>query len=337
LTTNRSDGAGKTVARLKFVFRCFVSGGLILFIAGRVDWRVLGSILERIDWRWAAIGSLLTGVVIAALACRWRIFLAQQNIPATLRHVISLTWAGQCFNSLLPGSTGGDFFKVYQACSMAPDRKAAAAGTVVVDRLSALFALLVLAAVAFVFEPAPLRALAADRMPAVSVWSVAAVLAAALGVGMIVFRALRSREWFGRLGRTLRAVGGNLHLNAAVSVAFGLAFLIHLLNFLAVYLFARSLRIDISYAQVLMIMPVVLLLVMLPITINGHGLRELLLIGYFSHMNLRIGGRTDVGYQEAAVALSVLMVANDFVWSLPGGIHYLTRMRLARELPLQRA
>lgn len=37
-------------------------------------------------------------------------------------------------------------------------------------------------------------------------------------------------------------------------------------------------------------MPVVLFLVLLPITINGHGLREVLLIGYFTQMGITASG-----------------------------------------------
>jgi hypothetical protein len=119
--------------------------------------------------------------------------------------------------------------------------------------------------------------------------------------------------------------------NRKLVLALCLAFGIHLLNFFIIYVFARSLGAEISYGKMLLVMPVVLLLVMLPVTVNGHGLREVLLIGYFTEMQIRITGRTDVAYQEIAVALSVLIVANDLVWSLPGGIRYLTRFRADRE------
>ncbi|HEX8280303.1 MAG TPA: lysylphosphatidylglycerol synthase transmembrane domain-containing protein, partial [Chthoniobacterales bacterium] len=123
--------------RIRFIARCVFSLALIVFIARKLNWAQLGSVLARIDWRWAAAGSILTGLLIGALAARWRIFLREQKIELTFGTVLSLTWAGQFFNSVLPGSTGGDVFKIYQLCRLAPDRKAAAAATVVVDRFSA--------------------------------------------------------------------------------------------------------------------------------------------------------------------------------------------------------
>lgn len=102
-----------------------------------------------------------------------------------------------------------------------------------------------------------------------------------------------------------------------------LAFAIHLLNFLTIYLFARALHIPISYGQVLLMMPVVLFLVLLPVTINGHGLREVLLIGYFGYLGITAAGTSGAQVRETAVALSLLAVANDLFWSAPGGLIYL--------------
>jgi uncharacterized protein (TIRG00374 family) len=126
--------------RLKVAFRCLLSAALIVFIARKVDWHRLSLILGRVDVPSLLGASLLTGLLIVGLALRWRIFLEQQNIVLPFGTVLGLTWAGQFFNSLLPGSTGGDVFKIYQVCRLAHDRKARAAATVLADRLSASLA-----------------------------------------------------------------------------------------------------------------------------------------------------------------------------------------------------
>jgi len=318
------------MTRLKFLLRCLLSAALIIFIARKVNWTELGTVLSRLDWRWALLGSLLSGALIAGLAFRWRIFIGQQRIELPFGKVLSLTWAGQFFNSVLPGSTGGDVFKIYQLCRLAPDRKAAAAATVLVDRFSALVALLGLSGIAFLIQPLPLRVLTGRDLALPGIWWLLLALVLALGAGWILFRLLRATQLFGRITRTLAAVLESASLNPGVVLALFLSFAIHVINFLTVYMFARSLGLGITFGQVLLMMPVVLLLVMLPITINGHGLRELLLISYFSQMGVRIDQRADLGFGEAAVALSVLMVANDLLWSLPGGIQYLTQFRLPR-------
>jgi uncharacterized protein (TIRG00374 family) len=298
-------------------------------VARKISWRELGVVLERLQPGWALAAWLLSFFVIVGLTLRWRILLSLQGIHLPARTIFALTWAGQFFNSILPGSTGGDVMKIYQLCRIAPDKKAAAAASVFVDRLIALSALLVLALVGFILEPLPLHFMA---RPDLRMASLIACLAAGLAVGIMgiawrLFRLYRHTRWVGRLQRTLSAAKANFVFGPKLLAAAALAAAVHATSFFVVYLFARSLGIDISCFQVLLMMPVVLFLVLLPVTINGHGLRELLLIGYFTHFSIGLKGAGPSGVQEIAVALSLLLVSNDLLWSLPGGAWYLLRLR----------
>lgn len=290
----------------------------------KVNWHDLRTILLQLDFRWALAGWACTLGLIALLAFRWRLFLAQQQLNIPFRTVFGLTWAGQFFNSVLPGSTGGDVVKIYQLCRLAPQRRAAAVASVFADRLSALAALLLLGSIGFALEPAPLQMLFRGRLDmfGLLVWGAGL---AALGVvtGWIIWRLLRSTSWVARIQRFIAAVRECFLFNRRLVTAFLLAFALHLLNFSILYLFARSLGISLTYGQVLLMMPVILILVMVPITINGHGLRELLLIGYFASLGVIVTAHPELKVQDTAVALSLVAVANDLLWSLPGGLWYL--------------
>ncbi len=299
-------------------------------MARKVNWTELAAVLARLDLRWAIAGWAVSFLIIAGLTLRWRILLAQQGLQLPGRTVFALTWGGQFFNSILPGSTGGDVMKIYQLCRIAPDRKAAAVATIFVDRFAALIALLILAVVGFVLEPVPLQVLA-GRGP---VWTTSS--SALLIVGLIVagsilawlaYRILRRTPWLGRFQRMLNATRTHFASGPTLAAVFALALTVHLITFFVVYLFARSLGIGITYPQILLMMPVVLFLMLLPITINGHGLREVLLIGYFKYMEISLSGVGVSGVQEIAVALSLLLVSNDLLWSLPGGIWYFLTFR----------
>ena len=273
--------------------------------------------------RWAALGCGCTLVLIAGLAVRWRLFLRQQQISLPFSTIFSLTWAGQFFNSILPGSTGGDVVKIYQVCRLAPDRKAAAASTVLVDRLSALLALLALAGTALLLDPKPLLLLPLPDFPGKTIVLGAVVIACGgLVGGFLGVRMLRRTQLHGRVVRTLAATRNALAWNGRLLIAVVLAFAIHLLNFLIIYFFARADGISITFPQVALMMPVILFLVMVPVTINGHGLRELLLIAYFGYLGVTVTGHAAVDVRETAIALSLIAVANDLLWSVPGGIWY---------------
>lgn len=314
--------------RRNILLRAAVSLALVVLVLRKVEWPALGAMLARLQPNWAIAGSLMTFLLLVGLAIRWRIFLREQGIALPGRTIFGLIWTGQFFNSVLPGSTGGDFVKIYQVCRLEPMRKAAAAATVVADRVAALLALLVWAVVAFVLEPAPLRVLFRQGVT-VSQAILALVVFAMIGtaLGGWAFRRFRATVWIERLLRMLAAVKGCLSLKTSLVFAVLLAFGVHAVNFTIIYLFARALYIEISYAEILLMMPVVLFLLMVPVTINGHGLRELLFIGYFTHFEVGLATTSTAGLQEIVVALSILLVANDLAWSLPGGILYFLQSR----------
>lgn len=270
----------------------------------------------------AATASVLVPLYVVLLALRWLVFLRQQSIPTPWATVWAVTWAGQFFNSVLPGTTGGDIFKIYQACRLAPDRKPAAAASVIIDRLVALAALVVLALLGW-WNGVPRELGELYSFPYVPPWLLAGLsvaLALAVFVGWRSLRRGRPREIVGRLLTPLREA---LRPSRYLAAGFGLALAVHLLTFLSFYLFARALGIGISYTQVLMIVPVILLMVLLPVTVNGHGLREVLLVYYFARLHLSAAAAPSAGTTDTVVALSALLVANDLLWSIAGGLCYL--------------
>lgn len=308
-------------ARTKFWLRCLASLALLTVIATKVNWAALGAILFRINIPIAASTSALTPLLILMLTLRWRIFLRQQEIDLPFGKIFGLTWAGQFFNSVLPGSIGGDVVKIYQVCRMYPDKKAASMVTVVTDRLCALFALGVLAATGFFFGPTFQIIQAGLFVIPKWLWPLAGL--AVLGL-LFVFSSLKLRHspWVERMRQFFLILKTSLQWNGRLAAAVMLSFCIHFLSFTIFFGFARSLGILISYEQVLTMMPVVMALLLLPLTINGHGLREVLLIFYFSTWSIPVSGPATSGVTSLVVSLSILAVASDMLWSLPGGLWY---------------
>jgi len=319
------------VLKLRFLAQCLVSLALLGFLLGRIEWRGLAAIWQQMDVPVALTASLLTFPLLLLLAVRWRIFLRQQHIAIRFRSVLALTWTGQFFNSFLPGSTGGDVSKIIQICRRYPDRKAQAAVTVILDRLSALVAMVMLAGCAWVMGPS-WKILQAGLMSInFAHWSLGLLLALMGGaVLVLVARRFGSDLWRERWARIGAALQTGFQLNAGTVTALLLAVLIHFLNFTIFFLFARALGISITYAEVLLMLPVVFLLLLLPVTVNGHGLREVLLIFYFTQFGVHLTGGQTAGIPEIVVSLSAVCLANDLLWSLPGGLLCLFPSRSGR-------
>ncbi len=303
----------------RFLLQGAVSGVLVFLLVRELDWARLSALLARADRSTALAASALVPILIGLLALRLRLFVRGQGIPISRRRALAITWAGQFFNGILPGSTGGDVLKIYELCRLAPDRKAAAAVAVIVDRLSALAALAVLGAVGIFIAaqtgvrfPPELGRWLADWW-----WIVACgVLAGGLGL-LAVLRSAFFRDRSRQVRDSLRraATPGPALVGATV-----LAFAIHALSIGSFWLFARALGLSLTYPQALAIVPTVMILLLLPVTVNGHGLRELLLISYFSALHVTLADGSSAAVPDVVLALSVLLVSNDLLWCLPGGV-----------------
>ncbi len=305
------------------ILRAAASLAMIWLVVRKLEWSSVGRILWQADWRLLAIASSLTILPVFLLSVRWQLFIRQQEISVSGKSVFFLTWAGQFFNTVLPGNTGGDFVKIYHLCRISPHRKAGAVASVVVDRLLALAALLVLASASLFRQPIP-------KLP--EGWHLPDWLAAA-SVAFLVFLAVPGYLLRHRLPvraqvfRFIEAMKTGVRPGGALAAGFALSFGIHLFSFFLFFLFSRSLGFSITYADTLIFLPVLMVLMMAPVTVNGHGLRELVLIYYFQVLNILPASDGAGGAAEFVVSLSLLMVANELLWSLPGGLIYLARFR----------
>ena len=308
---------------LGFLFRVLASLVLLYLVVRKLNWPAVAAILGRANWHILSSASALTFILVILLSVRWQIFIRQQGISASNKNVFFLTWAGQFFNSVLPGSTGGDFVKMFHLCQIAPDQKSGAVASVVVDRLTALAALLVLAAGSLFRQPIP-------RLPEgwhFPTWLFAGAAALAMLVLLFAFFLSRRLPVLARLSGFFEAIRTGVTPNISLAAGLALAFAIHLFSFFLFFLFSRALGFPITYSQTLVILPVLLVLMLVPITVNGHGLREIVLIYYFQALDIIPTSGPPASTAEFVVSLSLLMVANELLWSLPGGIFYMLRLR----------
>src|SRR5213075_1739688 len=142
---------------------------------------------------------------------------------------------------------------------------------------------------------APLQILLQKQLSSRWIFGWGLVLTRLVSVGgWVMWRLINLSPWAHQARRVFAAARECFRWNRQLISAVFLAFAVHILNFSIVYAFARSLEIGLTYGQVLLMMPVILFIVMIPITINGHGLRELLLIGYFGAMGVAIAGHSDL-------------------------------------------
>lgn len=101
----------------------------------------------RIDLGYFALACALWCISLFITFFRWYLLVRAQDLPFTVRNAIRLGLVSYYFNSILPGSVGGDILKAV-AVAREQSRRTVAVATIVIDRVIGLWALAWLVALA---------------------------------------------------------------------------------------------------------------------------------------------------------------------------------------------
>ncbi|MGL6076952.1 MAG: lysylphosphatidylglycerol synthase transmembrane domain-containing protein [Fimbriiglobus sp.] len=137
------QGSRYLVSVLKYI----VAVALLAFVVA-MNWSQLKELFAR-DPQPEIFVAVFVGMVVVVLTqyIRWYLLVRAVDLPFTTWNAIRLGLVGTFYNTFLPGAIGGDFVKAYLIAKGQPGRQAAAASTVVMDRLLGLFGLILYAAV----------------------------------------------------------------------------------------------------------------------------------------------------------------------------------------------
>jgi uncharacterized protein (TIRG00374 family) len=297
--------------------RIAVAGGLTAYILWRSHPREVLAATAGLDWRPVAVAVLLVFLDRALMAYRWVILLYALDpadrppLPAILRVFFTSTFVG----SFLP-SVGGDAVRAYGIAKLRI-RGEDAVASVLMDRMLGIASLLVMALVGLVLA----RDLAAN-------WAILASLVAAAAACFVTLLLVFSRRAAALAGVVLTrlpvafAQGGQGLLEALQRYAAHHARLIRVLvcslavqvlRILQAYYVGRGLGIDAPLVTYFAFLPVILLVMLLPVTINGFGTGQAAFVWFFARAGVAAA---------PAFALSLLFIGLGVVGNLPGGILY---------------
>jgi uncharacterized protein (TIRG00374 family) len=96
---------------------------------------------EPIHWGFLGLAFLIGLAAIVLTFLRWYVLVRAQDLPFTIPDALRLGFIGFFFNSVMPGSVGGDIIKAAFLAREKRDRKTVAVATVIMDRAIALWAL----------------------------------------------------------------------------------------------------------------------------------------------------------------------------------------------------
>jgi uncharacterized protein (TIRG00374 family) len=297
-------------------FRLVLGAVLLLYlsVSGVISWSSLERLLEA--WPLTLLAFLLVLGDHLTTALRLRILLQARALNLSLADSIRLTLIGTFFNACLPGSVGGDAFKIYYASAGARGKRIEVATVMMLDRVVGLFTLLTWPLVFAPFFSTLVGASDAARVLLVLAGAMAAGVLAMLLLGMAL--ATKGRRLVSRLlaflpfgiGARVERMLETVHLYhrnpGALAAALGVSFLSYAQVVGATLVVARVLYpADFDWTMVFFI-PLGFLGNALPVTPGGLGVGEAVFENLFALFGLPGGAETLLGWRVLNVLVGLI-------------------------------
>jgi uncharacterized membrane protein YbhN (UPF0104 family) len=307
---------------VKKYWRVLGSGVLVSLLIWRIDWHQVGAAFVQLDVTYWLLALGLYVLTQAVSALRWQMLAATLGLGGRLWDYLSYYFIGMFFNLVLPTSVGGDVVRAWylgrpHPCGGETDqqkvgRRTAAFLSVLADRVNGFAVLIAVACVAALCCP--------TALPDWIAWTVAGVGAAGL-LGMVTLpllprlrTALSARP---RLAQLLESADLCLRDRRMVGVTL-LSLVVQLANIVLAWLVGEGLGLPVPPLYYGVLIPLVAILTLLPISLNGMGLREAGTVLLLAPLGVSA---------SSAVTLSLLIFAVYAAASLGGGVFYLLENR----------
>ena len=293
-----------------------VGGG---FLASKLNWSEFGRIIWGAELQWIILAVATYGAISFVSIVRWHLLLEVAGAAVGWGRTAQLIFSGLFFNSILPGVMGGDVMRAYWAARDAPQARAAAVVSILLERVLGLTATVVVGAVLIIPRWTELN----DHPVTHAGASAFLIVTAVLVVILILLANPVSGQWLaGNHVSGWRKVAGEgaqachicLTHPVGAGVGLGLSILSQLLLVSLFFCVSRAVNLEANFWQLASVLPMVMMVTVLPITWNGLGLREAAFATFLGVFGVPAA-------QSVAISLGGFAVI--LLWNLAGGLVYL--------------
>jgi uncharacterized membrane protein YbhN (UPF0104 family) len=314
-------------ARRRYVISAIkltVSIALLAFLFSRLDTSRLWEGARHASLPWLMVALAIYALNVAASTWRWHVLLRAQDVRLRRRTLFKSFLVANFFNNFLPSNIGGDVIRIRDTAVVARS-KTLATTVILVDRGLGLMGLVLVSALGATMV-AGVQGHGASPIWPSWLWAgfllgaaaTAPVVWAPEGVGRLLQPlTIVHPEWVGTRIQTLTSTLGRFRDRPAALVScFAGALLVQGLLVLFYLSVVRALGLPVSPWDLAVIVPLSFVIQMLPVSVNGFGVREATFSFYFTRLGLPI---------ESAVLLSLVATALTMLFSLTGAAVYVAR------------
>lgn len=299
---------------LIFIAKLIITTLLVLLLIETIDWRGSLSLIIDISLFYVFLLIVVGLFMIAISALKWQIFLNARGINVPLTHLFLLYLVGYFFNNFLPSNVGGDVARSF-ALGRQIRNLADSFGSVFLERFTGLLGLLIIAVLVFAFnvrmvgKPELGIFLALFLSSLVTIFFLLFTNGALKLIGVLARYKPMARIQK-KFDQFLRAVYFFRNQPVVLSKAMVISFLYHAMTSVNTYVVCLALGLDVSFLDLAVVVPIILVVSMIPISLNSIGVWEGSFVYFFSIIGV-----------PASAALSVALVlrAKNLFFSLVGG------------------
>jgi glycosyltransferase 2 family protein len=298
----------KSTVKWKVLLRAGVSITLLLWLAFTIDWAGTARILVQAHPAWIMIAICWIILSMVVSVCKWQLLLNVQQIHLRWSELWHAYWGGLFFNNFLPSSIGGDAFRIVWVNKSSRD-SAGAAASVIVERILAAIGIAIVGIVG---------GFLAGRLNGQAMTLLMGLMLLGLVLLGLILRGRLPDALFRKKGRIYEFFkgmdihGSRMQANPVVLLLVLLLSVVFQLTVVGVnYSIFKSLGISgLGWWDILFIIPITSVAAMLPVGINGYGVREGAYVALLASYNVP---------REAAFTSSILFAFLVSLCSLYGG------------------
>ena len=254
------------------------------------------------------------GVFLSAK--RWQILLSHAGVELKYMDALSFYYMGSFFNVMMPSSFGGDVIKAYKLGKKT--KNVESFSSVIMDRIAGLIAVMMIAMISilFFYSLLPYQSVIISLLIIFSFIALISLMLATTTfekITMILFARWERIQHF--LMEVIDSVKNYKGKKLWVCVI-SLSLLYHLMLVLNNYILALSIGIETRFIYFLIFIPVSQILVSLPVSIQGFGVREGSYAMLFSSVGMEFSAAFSLGFLNQMVKVITSMI---------GGVVYVVK------------
>jgi glycosyltransferase 2 family protein len=299
---------------LKIAATLLVTSAAVAYILSQVDLGKTKDIIASASVPWLLLSALLTLVTVPPMGWRWQQLLAVRGVHEPVAWLTRTYFVSYAVGQVLPTSVGGDASRIFETSRRHPGQITPVTGSVLLERALGGAVTLLLAGVGLL--------LAIGRYPiGAYLWIELVFVVGTIAVAFVFFsrRVRRRLVFLGPIARRFRvekpaaAVYHGLHgyrdhpgtlLVVAVVTAAA-----QLTRVVAIYASGRAVGIDLSLLPYVVLGPLLFLVMLVPFTVNGIGVREAFFVSFLGKLGID---------HDHAFACGFLFFVMTILLALPG-------------------